>query len=140
MVKKEKELNPIIEKKEINIDRDLLLDIAENIENNTINFQKQDDSESFFKAIVSEMNSDKNISTKTEYLGVTENFSGTRLEFFSIYANIPFLKKFVNIFETKRVSLNRQGRSEMVALLKERNQELKTNEMKNFSRLFGVEP
>lgn len=83
-----------------------------------------DSSDSFFKSTVRELNSPKNISMKTEYRNVQENFAGAKLSYLGEFYNIPGLPEFMVLFETKRVSLERKGRIEIIKALQERRQEI----------------
>lgn len=140
MVKKKKELNPIMEKRSTNnISDNDLKGIAESIKQNTITSKiNEDDSDSFYKNVVNKLFDDKDISTKTEYLNVRENFVGAKLEFYAKYGNIPYLKFFIQELETKRVSLERKGRKEILMALQERKQEIEQQRLNNLRGLFGV--
>jgi hypothetical protein len=87
-------------------------------------------SDSFFKATVNQLNSPKNIGMKTEYRDVNENFSGAKLHYLGQFCNMPYLKEFVEVFETKRVSLERKGRIEIIKALQERRQEIELEQRK----------
>lgn len=137
---KEKEsLNPeIVESEPIEIDKGELMKVAENLQNAVVIPQQEDTADNFFRGLVKSLDSPDTISTNTEYLSIPENFTGTKLEFLSQFAYMPFLKNFVAIFETKRVSLQRKGRIEKIKAIQERQQELKMERLQNFSRLFDI--
>lgn len=140
-IKKEKQLNPIISKTGKKIDdkgkKEMLL-IAERIESLKKEYSGNDDDiNSFFVAVINKLFDTKDISLKTEYLNVGENFAGTRLEFYSKYANMPYLANFIEIFEKKRVSLERKGRKEIVMSLKDREQEIQRQQALKMGGQFG---
>ncbi len=141
MAKKEiKELKPKIKEvgdmTEVNKE---LINIAKDIQDTTsAHSVKSDDSDTFFRSIVNSLNSKEDISTKTEYIGVRENFFGIKATFFGRKCNIPFLEDFIEIFEEKRVSLDRKGRKEILMALQERRQELEHQRMNNLSKMFNV--
>lgn len=116
-------------------------ELAEAIENSTIGNDKSEDStESFFKEVAKGLDDIKKISLNTEYLSVPENFTGVNLEFLGSYANMPYLKVWILIFEKKRVSLHRKGRQEKVMILQQRNQEIERQQQVNFQKMFNVNP
>lgn len=132
-------LNPTIVKSEISQEQqNALLNIAQDIKNSDVIPKSDDSADSFFREIIKSLNDTDNISTKTEYLNVSENFAGTRLEFYSEFAFMPFLKNFVRTFETKRVSLERKGRKELIMALQEKHQEMKQDKLQNFAKMFDV--
>lgn len=136
--KEKKPINPeIVERDTSDMNTDELRLIAESIEKSTI-IPKDKDKDNFFQAIVKSMNDVKNISMKTEYLGVKENYTGTKLDYLATMGNMPYLKKFVQTFETKRVSLGRKGRKEDVMILQEREREIAKENQKDFSKLFNI--
>lgn len=95
------------------------------------------DSESFFKSVLDQLMNLNDMSTKTEYLNVNENFAGAKLHFLAKHGNIPYLLDFINIFEQKRVSLQRKGRKEILIALKERQQEIERERQVNVNKLMG---
>lgn len=137
---KEKKLDPKIQERELNnIDKNTLYNIASKIEESThVDTVKKTDSDSFFRNVINNLFDKKDISTKTEYIGVRENFMGSKLTFLGKYANIPFMEKFIEVFEEKRVSLDRKGRKEILLALQERRQEIESQRNENLSRMFGV--
>ena len=98
---------------------------------------KKDD-ESYIITVLKELFNKENISTKTEYRNVNENFVGTKLTFLAKYGNFPYLNEFVEIFETKRVSLERKGRIEIIKALEKREQEEQMEHQKKMAGLLGV--
>ncbi len=96
-------------------------------------------SDSFFKWIINALFSKENISLKTEYLNVNENFIGSKLEFLSKYGNMPYLNEFLDIFETKRVSLGRKGRKEILMALQKREEEIQQEKIRNLRGALGME-
>lgn len=138
--KQKKELSPKIEEMKGNIDNKELMEIGQELKNYALAKDiKQDDSaDTFFRNVVQSLYSRKDISTKTEYLNVIENYIGTKLDFLSLYGNMPFLNKFINIFETKRVSLNRKGRQEIIMALQEKRQEEMQQRTNNLKNIFGI--
>lgn len=138
--KQEEEINPtVIDREENNYDIEELKAIGNAIENTTIKTQSED-KHSFYKEIIKGMNDKNNISMKTEYLGVRENYTGTKLEFLSTMGNMPYLKSFVRIFETKRVSLGRKGRKEDVMILQEKERIEQKERQENYNKMFGMNP
>lgn len=99
----------------------------------------QNSSDSFFRWIITALFSKENISLKTEYLNVNENFIGSKLEFLSKYGNMPYLSEFLEIFETKRVSLDRKGRKEILMALQKREEEIQQDKLRNMRGLLGME-
>lgn len=136
--KQKKELSPQITEETGVISDETLKLLAENIDKSIVVPESNKNSETFFKEVVNAMNKEENISMKTEYLGVRENFTGTKLEFLALMGNMPYLKRFVKIFETKRVSLGRKGRKEDVMILQERNAEIQREKQTDFANLFNV--
>lgn len=137
--KEEDKLNPIMEDSKGTMTKKDLNEVFQKLDKDSITFESGNESaQSFFRAMVKEMNSKDNISLKTEYLNVQENYAGVKLEYLSTYGNMPFLKKFVEIFEEKRVSLGRKGRKENVMMLQERRQEIVNDRMQNFNATMGL--
>lgn len=138
MAKKEIVLHP---KKEIKEDYELKISpekLLQQLESNNLIEDSQENSDSFFKAVINHLLSDKEISTKTEYLNVKENFAGAKLHFLAKHGNIPYLSDFIEIFERKRVSLQRKGRKELLLALKERQQEIEREKQMQLSMLGGM--
>ena len=138
--KKKKELNPQITEVGDQGSSEELKQIALDIEKSTdINtFNQGDSSETFFKNVVGKLFDDKNISAKTEYIGVRENFMGSKLTFLSKHCNLPFLEQFINVFEEKRISLDRKGRKEILMALQERRQEQQAQQFNQMRGMFGL--
>ena len=134
MVKK-KELNPVMEEVKGKINDSDLKELLKGID--IIKTDSKDDADSFFRGVLNNLMNDKNISLKTEYLNVAENFSGAKLEFLSTYGNMPYLSEFIKIFETKRVSLERKSRKEIVMTLEKREQEIRASELQQQKTQFG---
>lgn len=128
MAKKEKEpLNPQIEDNRnvgIKVDKNKALEIAKKLESIKKEYGGSNkDVESFFTEVLKQLLQPDNISLKTEYLNVNENFAGVRLDFMAKYGGMPYLRDFINIFEQKRVSLERKSRKELVMVLEQRERE-----------------
>lgn len=145
MAKKKKELQPEIkdivpnQEKQENIFLKSTFETLESKDKLFSDSLDENNEDSYFKAIVNKLMSEDNPSTKTEYLTVTENFVGAKLTFLSKYGNIPYLKDFVDTFETKRISLERKGRKELIMSLIERQQEIeRQREVKMKSMFMGV--
>jgi len=120
------------------IDYNLLGDIGKQIEKGIVIDNKNDSSDSFFRNILDRLFEDKNTSTKTEYRNVKENFAGAKLEYMGVYCNMPFLKKFVNIFEQKRISLERKGRQEIIMALAEKRKEEEAERNNSLKTMLGI--
>lgn len=138
---KEEKLNPQFENREpqTTYKQDLEIVDRELQEDLVVTPESDSSADSFFRTIINSLHDKKNISTKTEYLNVNENFAGTRLEFYSQFAFMPFLKNFVEIFEEKRVSLERKGRKELIMALQEKQQEFNRERANKFSKLFDMQ-
>lgn len=95
-------------------------------------------SDSYFKSVVTNLMDTKNPSTKTEYRNVAENFTGAKLTFLALYGNIPLLSPFVDIFEIKRISLERKSRKELIMALVEREQEVRRQAENRTRGLLGI--
>lgn len=132
-IEEQKNIQPITE-----IDKNKLLTALGDSSTTILNTTNPLDSDTFFKNIVNQLNDKNNISLKTEYLNVTENFVGTKLEFLSKYGNMPYLKEFVNIFEIKRVSLERKGRKELIMALQNRQQEIEQQNKNLLNKQLGL--
>lgn len=96
--------------------------------------KEESESNSFFRRIIDHLFSPANVSAKTEYLDEAENLYGSMLEFISVYADIPSLAEFVRTFETKRISLKRQGRIEIVKSLERRQEEVDFQRQQQFNQ------
>jgi hypothetical protein len=141
--RKKKPFLPIaIENKNINIpNMEAIKEAISKVNNNSEYFNSKDDnmSDNFFRAVIMELLSDKNISLKTEYLSVNENFAGAKLEFLSKYANMPELSVFLKTLETKRVSLNRKSRIELIKAFDKRDEEVDAqNRIRDFKTMLGM--
>lgn len=79
---------------------------------------------SFFRKIIDNLFSPNNVSAKTEYVSGEENLYASMLEFVAVYGDVPAIKEFIRIFETKRISLKRQGRIEIIKALEKRQEEM----------------
>jgi hypothetical protein len=96
-------------------------------------------SDNFFRAVITEMMSPNNISLKTEYVNVNENFAGAKLEFLARYTGMVCLKDFVNILEIKRVSLGRKSRIELIKAFEKRDEEVQAqNRVNMLKQVLGV--
>lgn len=135
-----KELNPIMTDAENSqISSEDLKQIAQNLQDTTIiETEQEETSDTYFRAVLDKLFSVTNVSSKTEYLNVKENFAGSKVEFFSSYGNMPYLKKFIEIFEIKRISLERKGRKEILLGLQERRQEIEQQRIENMRSMFNV--
>lgn len=139
MSQKEKELHPTIIEKSSTLNSDELKQIATDIKESTIVTTSDDNStDSYFRGVLDKLFDRKDVSSKTEYLSVTENFAGAKIEFYARFGNMPYLNNFMNIFETKRISLERKGRKEILMGLQERKQEIENQRMSNLKNLFNV--
>ena len=127
----------MIQQKENDLGKTELLDLAKSFSDSKIVLEDDKDKNIFVK-VVQDMNDPKNISMKTEYLSVRENFAGVKLEFLARYGNMPYLDGFVETFETKRVSLHRKGRQEDVLILQERRAEEQRTKLEDFAKLFNA--
>jgi len=140
MAKKERVLAPVIvEKKDFSIPN--LAELKESILNkdSDIIYSDNDSSDNFFRAVIKEMLSDKNIELKTEYVSLNENFAGAKLEFLAKYGNMPYLSDFLGILERKRVSLQRKSRIEMIKIFENRNEEINSqNRLSSFKEMLGI--
>lgn len=138
--KKEKELNPKLEEKSnYEITSQEMKNIVKSLEENTdVKTFGENTDDSFYKNVLNKLFDEKEMSTKTEYLSVRENFLGAKLEFYAKFGNIPQLKNFIDVFEKKRVSLNRKGRIEILKSLQERQQDTQENKLNNLKNLFGI--
>lgn len=139
-IKKEEKLNPILE------DNSNLPDIfndlntfKENEEDIEFQVDNRNNSDSFFKSIIKGLFSPKNIGMKTEYKSVEENFAGAKIDFLSKFANMPYMKDFLNSWEEKRVSLERKGRIEIIRALEKREQEIQQEKVNNLRNMFNVQ-
>lgn len=139
--KEEKKINPIMEDNtDVLVDPKIKEGILQDLQaiKEKYGGDKDKDIESFFTEVLKQLLNKDNISLKTEYLNVNENFAGVRLEFLSRFANMPYLHDFIDIFEQKRVSLERKSRKEIVMVLEKREQEVQRQEMKDARQnMFG---
>lgn len=114
------------------------------LDNNLISTENLKDldinnTDNFFRAVILELLSTKNISLKTEYLSVNETFAGSKLEFLSKYASMPQLSDFLQILETKRVSLERKSRIELIKAFDKRDEEVDAqNRIRDFKSMLGM--
>jgi hypothetical protein len=76
--------------------------------------------------------------TKTEYINTKENFVGAKLTFLARYGNIPYLEEFINIFERKRISLERKGRKEIIMALEKRQEEIDKQRESRLQSALGI--
>lgn len=144
-MKKIKEELPIIieEYKETNIsnleDIKKLINTGKNLLEIKGGNDSQFNSDSFFKEVITQLLSGDNISLKTEYINQNENFAGSKLEFLAKFGNMPYLTDFIKIFETKRVSLGRKSRIELIKAFEKRDEEVNIqNRMQNLKQAFGM--
>lgn len=142
--KKEKALTPIIEERnKSNLSpeqRQRLMQIAEQL--NKIKSEYTGDSgdiNSYFTNVLDKLMSKDDISLKTEYINVNENFAGVVLDFLGEYANMPYLNRFVELWEMKRVSLGRKSRKEMVMTLEKRETEVQAYNQRMISQTLGYQ-
>lgn len=96
------------------------------------------ETDSYFKNVVNNLMNDTNISLKTEYLSVMENFTGAKLTFLSKFGNMPYIDDFINTFETKRVSLLRKSRIEIIRALEKREEEIRLQKANQLNNMFGL--
>lgn len=144
-MKKIKEELPVIieEHKETNIsnleDIKKLINTGKNLLEIKGGNDSQFNSDSFFKEVITQLLSGDNISLKTEYINQNENFAGSKLEFLAKFGNMPYLTDFIKIFETKRVSLGRKSRIELIKAFEKRDEEVNIqNRMQNLKQAFGM--
>lgn len=135
--KKKQELNPVIQDfrnlnpYKVNLEEG---DIEKETDSSSI-----EDSDTYFRAVLGELFSKKNISSKTEYVNQKENFVGSKIDFLSDYLGLPEYHTFLEHWEFKRVSLNRGGRQEIVMGLEKRNEDIQTVQAKeNLKKIFGI--
>lgn len=131
---KKKELNPIIEdytdSKKYNLE-----ELKKEIK--IIKKDSKNDTDSFYKNVVDKLMNEENIELKTEYANINENFAGVRLGFFAKFYNMPYLLDFLDIFERKRISLDRKSRKELVMTLENREREMRLEQQKQLQTMFG---
>ena len=138
MARKEMNLNPIAEtNNDFEIDRNDYKDLIK-AENNFIVSSNEDEQDSFFKSIVNKMFDNTDTETKTEYINTKENFVGAKLTFLARYGNIPYLEEFINIFERKRISLERKGRKEIIMALEKRQEEIDKQRESRLQSALGI--
>lgn len=139
-MKKKEELKPEVEQKKSTIEVNDLKEIATIMSNiPTTSDNNKDDGDTYFRNALNKLFDEDNIELKTEYINVLENFTGAKLTFLARYGNMPYLDKFVDIFERKRVSLERKGRQEIILALKERSEEIKRDGQTALRNLFGIQ-
>jgi hypothetical protein len=99
----------------------------------------RDESDNFFRSVVTKMLNDEDISLKTEYMNVNENFSGAKLEFLAVYGNMPYLSAFIRTLEIKRVSLGRKSRIELIKAFERRDEEIQAQQrLDGIKSMFGM--
>ena len=103
-----------------------------------LNQGPDESNDSFFKTIINKLFDKTDISLKTEYLNTMENFAGSKLQFLAKYGNMPYLNEFIDIFETKRVSLKRKGRQEIIMALQQKEQEDVSEKAQQLKSIFGI--
>lgn len=96
-----------------------------------LNPEQSEYADTFFKKVIEELFSEKNIELKTEYLNEDEQFEGTKLAFMSEQCGFEMIKSFLPSWERKRVSLGRKSRQEVVISLWERHKERQAQEEKD---------
>lgn len=140
--KKEEILDPKIidnTKKFKDLDRKELLNIAEEIKESTIETSfGNDNADSFFREVVNKLMSKKDISLKTDYLNVNENFAGSKIDFIGRNGNMPILNDWLETWEIKRTSLERKSRKEIIMALEKREEELKNRQQNALRNMFGI--
>ncbi len=139
--KEEKKLNPTIENKSegLNFSKEDMQEYADKIESSMeVDTGVNDSSDSFFREVVKSLSDAKNISLKTEYLDVDENYDGARLEFLSKWGGMPYLKDFIHTLEIKRVSLERKGRIELIRTMEKRDEDLRLQQQNQFKNMLGM--
>lgn len=99
---------------------------------------EMENKDGFLKTVLKDFFSKKNISMKTEYLNVYENYIGTKLQFLGMKLDMPYMEDFLEIFEVKRVSLERKGRKEILMLGKEIEKEDREQKLNDFRGMFGL--
>lgn len=138
MTKKEKViLNPVIEEKNIQLPKVDYNMISKEIDINTILDVGKEDEDSFFKAVVTQLFNNQDVETKSFNSGVRESFYLAKLSTIAERCNIPLLEEFVNRVERKRISIERKGRSELVAALIERQQEIERKRLLEQKQILG---
>lgn len=136
--KKEIELKPIIEKKDISLPNVDLSKLDRELDINTIlDTNSNEDNDSFFKSVVTQLFNDKDVETKTYNTGTKESFYLARLSFLGDKLDIPSMKEFVKRVERKRISIGRKGRIELVSALVERQQELERIRLEKERQMLG---
>lgn len=136
--KKEKELKPEIREVTSKVSNEDLKNIAIDLKESTHIQPTTDSTDSYFRSVLDKLFDNENVSSKTEYLDVRENFNGTKLEFYATFGNMPYLRDFIKTFETKRISLERKGRKEILMGLQERRQEMEQDRLNNIRNIFNV--
>lgn len=88
------------------------------------------DADTYFKKVLEEFMSEKNISLKTEYTSVDEQFTATKLGYMINEGGFKFMQVFLPFWKRDRVSLLRKAREEIVMALWERQKERMAQEEK----------
>lgn len=91
--------------------------------------KKQEQLDSAYKEVSKALLTTDDIELKTEYRNVAECFAGTKLDFMSSILGMPYCHEWIKIHEIKRVSLERQGRKEYCGIIKNKEQELKEQQL-----------
>jgi hypothetical protein len=136
--KEEKPLTPKIDEVGGQIKDEDLKEIARDLKETGFIQPTGSSTDSYFRGVLDKLFDTKEVSSKTEYLNVQENFNGTKLEFYASFGNMPYLRNFMKTFETKRISLERKGRKEILMGLQERKQEMEAERMQNLRNFFNV--
>jgi hypothetical protein len=139
MPKKEKKpLNPQIEQSGDIVDQEKLEAFTKAVQDSETIEGGGGDASTFFRSILKQFFSTKNIGMKTEYLNVYENYIGAKLDFLSAEIDMPYMNRFIKMFEIKRVSLERKGRKELLMSIQERNKEIEEQKMSQLKSFFGM--
>ncbi len=134
---KKKELNPIIEKKDIELPSIDLGKLDKEIDINTILETDKEDEDSFFKAVVTQLFDNNNVETKSRNTGVEESYELAKLSHLGDWYCIPSMSAFVERLERKRISIDGKGRIELVTALVERQQEIERRQMDLQKKMLG---
>lgn len=138
MKEKQKALKPEIVKTETSlITKEELKDIAKELDKAVIPSEENEDADSFFRGIIQNLFSNENIELKTEYRNPQENFVGAKLDFLGQHTQNHLLSSFINVFERKRVSLERKSRIEIIKALQERREELERQQQEKMRNMLG---
>jgi hypothetical protein len=126
--------NPLFEEKNKNISNSDVKQIDKLFQDNIKvdnTEENMEGSDTFFKRALDLLFSPVNIGLKTDYDDKEEQFAGSKMEFMQLHGGFDFTNVFVkDSFETKRCSLHRKSRLEIVKTLWEREQERKALEEK----------